>query len=69
MDIQVDIDPKSSSLILTHNMDIIVAAYLTRAVFVFFLEIGNTGGLTTSVIIAIQYTLAERLTVLSYTGF
>ena len=50
-------------------MDIILAAYLTRAVFVFFLEIGDTGGFTTIVIIAIQYTLAERLTVLGYTGF
>ena len=50
-------------------MDIILAAYLTRAVFVFFLEIGDTGGFTTIVIIAIQYTLAERLAVLGNTGF
>ena len=50
-------------------MDIIFAAYLTGAVFVFFLEIGDAGGLTTIVIIAIQYTLAEGLTVLGYTGF
>ena len=47
----------------------VFAAYLTRAVFVFFLEISNTGGLTTIVIITIQYTLAERLAILGYTGF
>ena len=65
MDIQVDIDPKK----FESNLAIISAANLTRAVFVFFLEIDDTGGFTTIVIIAIQYTLAERLTVLGYTGF
>ena len=72
MDIRVDIFPKFKlSLNANRHMFCYIpyAAYLTRAVFMFFLENGDTGGLTTIVIITIQYTLTKSLAILGYTGF